>query len=362
MVMPIPFVFPHCICHPSRSIMRWKLSPLFAALLLVGLTTGCLGLKKTEVPHLVTVKKIWHGDHHNAFTDLIRFHGNWFCTFRESAAHVGGNGKIRLLTSKDGNHWESAALLSEEGIDLRDPKLSITPDDRLMLVLGGSVYQGKTLKERQSRVAFSKDGKDWTAPERVLEKGDWLWRVTWFKGKAYGIAYGSISTDAAKPNSSSGSNLKLVVSDDGKTFKLLTNLDVPDSPNESTLRFLANGDCIALVRRERGDKTAWIGTSSAPYTQWKWQSAGMQIGGPNFIELPKGHLIASGRCYDENNKARTFVGRMDLDEVQPDLILPSGGDCSYPGMVWHSGLLWLSYYSTHEGATDIYLAKIRLGK
>ena len=38
----------------------------------------------------------------------------------------------------------------------------------------------------------------------------------------------------------------------------------------------------------------------------------------------------------------------------------SGGDTSYPGLVWHDGLLWMSYYSSHEGKTSIYLARIRL--
>ena len=46
--------------------------------------------------------------------------------------------------------------------------------------------------------------------------------------------------------------------------------------------------------------------------------------------------------------------------MQSLLQLPSGGDCSYPGMVWHDGLLWLSYYSSHEGRTGVYLAKVRL--
>ena len=42
------------------------------------------------------------------------------------------------------------------------------------------------------------------------------------------------------------------------------------------------------------------------------------------------------------------------------LTLPSGGDTSYAGLVWHEGLLWMSYYSSHEGKTSIYLAKVRL--
>jgi len=39
------------------------------------------------------------------------------------------------------------------------------------------------------------------------------------------------------------------------------------------------------------------------------------------------------------------------------LILPSGGDTSYPGLVWHEDQLWVSYYSSHEEKTAIYLAR-----
>src|SRR5688572_28517770 len=102
--------------------------------------------KPVDHPALISVEKIWDVGRHNAFTDLIRYQNQWFCTFREGEHHVGGDGKIRVLVSRDGKKWESAALLEENGIDLRDPKFSITPDERLMLVIGGSVYEGKTLK------------------------------------------------------------------------------------------------------------------------------------------------------------------------------------------------------------------------
>jgi len=310
---------------------------------------------------LLSVKKIWDGAPHSAFTDLARFNNQWFCTFREADGHVRGDGRIRVLTSSDGETWESAALLSEDGIDLRDPKLSITPDDRLMLVLGGSVYEGKTLMERQPRVVFSKDGRQWTAPRRVLDKGDWLWRVTWHKGRAYGITY-NITKGIGPTNEWT---ITLVASPDGIAWRPVAKLAVPSRPNEATVRFLPNDDCIALVRREGGAsnsaKDAWIGVSSPSYTDWRWHSAGMQIGGPNFLILPSGSMVASGRQYNAKPGGnRTFVGSMTPHSVKAELVLPSGGDCSYAGMVWHEGLLWTSYYSTHEGKTAIYLAKIRL--
>ena len=43
------------------------------------------------------------------------------------------------------------------------------------------------------------------------------------------------------------------------------------------------------------------------------------------------------------------------------LELPSGGDCSYPGLYWHDDVLHVTYYSSHEGnKAAIYHAQVRL--
>ena len=85
---------------------------------------------------ILSVQKIWNKARHNAFTDLVRFRGNWFCAFREAEHHwhPHDDGKIRILTSRNGKEWTSAALIAQKGEDLRDSKLSITPDKRLMIV------------------------------------------------------------------------------------------------------------------------------------------------------------------------------------------------------------------------------------
>src|SRR5262249_49175432 len=184
---------------------------------------------RAQAQQLVSVTKIWDRAPHNAFTDLVRWRGKWYCVFREAEGHVGGDGKLRVLESADGKTWEPAALLEEQGIDLRDPHLSVTPDDRLMIVAGGSVYKGtRTLMGRQPRVAFSKDGRTWAPTRRVLAEGDWLWRVTWHGGRAYGVSYTNAGKDGA---------VKLYVSADGLKYDLITALDVPGRPNETTLRF-----------------------------------------------------------------------------------------------------------------------------
>jgi hypothetical protein len=153
-----------------------------------------------------------------------------------------------------------------------------------------------------------------------------------------------------------------VESDDGVHYRTISDFNIPNRPNEATARFLKNGDCVILIRREAGDKQAWIGFSSAPFTGWKWKPAGMFIGGPDFIVLDDGSLIAGGReVHPSPAGTSTFIGKMDLNSVTPIITLPGNGnwDCGYPGMVWHEGELWVSYYSSQDGKASIYLAKIK---
>ncbi len=325
-----------------------------------------------QEPKILEVRKIWDQGKHNAFTDLIRWRNKWYCVFREALGHVGGDGQLRVLESTDGQSWSPVGLVEEKDIDLRDPHLSITADDRLMIVAGGSVYKGtKTLLGRQPRVSFSSDGRQWTAPKRVLSEGEWLWRVTWHQGRAYGVSYNALARqtkeakEAAKSTKAVSSDpaewkLKLVGSTDGVNFDLITHLGVPGHPNETTLRFLPDGQLLAMVRREGGNTFGWLGTSRSPYKEWHWQETKHRFGGPNFICLPDGSLWGSSRLYPKAKGAKTALARMTTTSYEPVLELPSGGDTSYAGLVWHQGLLWVSYYSSHEGKSSIYLAKVQL--
>jgi hypothetical protein len=298
-------------------------------------------------PRLLGVTKIWDRAPHNAFTDLVRWRGHWYCTFREGERHVyGRDGQIRIIRSKEGTHWHAVALLAEEGVDLRDPKLSITPQGGLMLLAGGSVYDGQVLRTRQPRVACSADGQAWGPLRRILSEGEWLWRVTWHQGRAYGV-----SRDLDR-------TLGLFAGDDGRDYERLRVLDVPGEPSETTLRFTADGGAIALVRREGGSKNAWIGRSTSPYVDWHWHETGYRVGGPEFIILPNGDMWAAGRNYV--GEPVTVLSRFGPQTYDPVLTLPSGGDTSYPGLVWHEGTLWMSYYASHEGKASIYLAQIAL--
>lgn len=299
-------------------------------------------------PSIVSVARIWARAPHSAFTDLARFRGAWYCAFREAQAHAGASGRIRIIVSRDGSKWQEAALLSERGVDLRDPKLCVAPGNRLMLLMGGTAAGAG---RRQPRVSFSGDGRSWSKPRTVLSDGDWLWRVTWQRSRAWGVSY---RVERAKRWT-----VALYESTDGESFRKVHDLRVPGLPNEATVRFLPDGRMAILVRREGGDRKAWIGSSRPPYQQWRWRAAGSRIGGPNFLVLPDGTMWGAGRAYGAEGYL-TVIARMSTSSWRPVLELPSGGDCSYPGLAWYHGVLWVSYYSSHEGRAGIYLAKVRL--
>ena len=349
--------------YPMRSRLLFLTVGYLATFLIPGAAAAAAATPKLEV---VEVRKIWDRGEHNAFTDLVRWRERWWCVFRESEAHVGGDGGIRVLESADGRSWTSVALLTERDIDLRDPKLSVMPDGRLMLNCGGSVYLGtRQLKGRRSRVMFSADGRTWTAPRPILHDGEWLWRVTWHEGVAYGAAYNALVP--AKPGAPAPEwTLTIYSSRDGLDWTSVAVLPVDGHPNETTLRFQPDGRMLAWVRREAGDKFGALGVAAPPYREWTWHKGQHRLGGPNMILLPGGTWLASTREYTgakpgSTQGMRTILAQLDLQAgLTPLATLPSDGDTSYAGLVWHEGMLWVSYYSSHEGKSSIYLAQVRV--
>jgi hypothetical protein len=318
---------------------------------------SCFRVSHAEEP---TVRKIWDDAPHNAFTDLAYWRGEVYCAFREGSGHVPGtsgvDGTSRIIASEDGETWRSVGLIAANEIDLRDPKLSVTPDDRLMVVMGGSYYEGTTLLKRVPQVSFLDDPEgEFSAPETAIidpaiaTSTDWLWRVTWHEDTAYGVVY--------QPNPDAW-GLQLVSSKDGIHFDHVATLDLPGRPNETTVRFEPDGTMRLIVRNEASGGRGHYGVSDLPYTEWNWTDVPHRLGGPNILRLESGDWILGTRCYDPPG-ATTILERLS-DDGRVDRIydFPSGGDTSYPGMILLDDVLWFSYYSSHEGRTSIYLAKI----
>ena len=327
--------------------------------------------QKAIVDDSIRVTKIWDKANHNAFTDLVRYGDAFYCAFREGASHVGGpnSGKIRILRSKDGIAWDSVALLREAGLDLRDAKLSITPDNRLMVTMAGAAFDETGLvRELYPFVAFSNEPEQpFSQPQKaVLDPAitptqDWIWRVTWHKGVGYGIDY------QLKENKKDRTLLKkdawlayLLKTTDGIHYEKVAQLAIDDLPNEATVRFDNNDRMYALVRREAGDKMGVLAESAYPYQNWTYHPMRFRLGGPNFLFLTDNRLIMGSRLFEGKEMYMALFVTDLRGNVLKTIKLPSGGDTSYPGMVMYDKKLWVSYYSSHEGKTNIYLAQVPL--
>lgn len=297
-----------------------------------------------------SVVRVGESAAHNAFTDLVRWRDRWWCVYREGQAHVSPDGAIRVLVSEDGRRWSTAARLTSVRGDLRDPHVTRMPDGRLMLYGAVALPAGGAARH-QSLAWFSADGQEWSPEVPVGDPNVWLWRVVWNGPEALGVGY---DTEGER-------FVRLYASRDGRTFASRVDfLQTDPNPNEAGLAFLPDGTAVCLLRRDGQPGTAKLGRSQPPYREWSWRDLGVRIGGPQVIRLPDGRLVAGVRLHD--GAVRTSICRVDLEagRLREVVKLPSGGDCSYPGLVWHEGELWTSYYSSHEGRTMVYVARVAL--
>ena len=304
---------------------------------------------RRNAAQVTAVHRIGDSAPHSAFTDLVRYAGRWFCAFREARTHLSDDGVIRVLTSTDARTWTSAAALSRAGTDLRDPRFVPRPDGRLQLLAAAAT--GETTKTFQTVTWISGNGHAWGDPTPVGEPGIWVWRAAWHDGAMYGVGYATREPRFAR----------LYRSGDGIDLQpWVPTLFQGGYPNESGLVFDPDGTALCLLRRDRDSATAQLGRARPPYRDWQWTDLGVQVGGPTLLRLPDGRLLAGVRLLD--GEVRTAICAVDLErgDLTELVALPSGGDTSYPGLVWHDGLLWVSYYSSHEGRTCVYLAEVSL--
>ncbi len=300
---------------------------------------------------LIEVRRIWDEATHNAFTDLVRFQGDWYCAFREGETH--GNhpsGRVRVIRSAEGTDWESVGLFEWEDGDVRDAKLSITAEGNLMLTSAVYFTAAANDIDRQSVTWLTTDGEDWGSVYACISGADtWRWNTTWANGMGYNAGY--TGKDAAGT---------LYRTRDGKSWEThVENFFPGGEGNETAFVFDPDGAGYCLLR-DGPNGNGHIGVAQPPYTDWTWTDLGTRLGGPEMIRLSDGRFLAAVRLYDEN--VRTSLCWIDPDEgtMTEFLELPSGGDTSYAGLVEHGDEIWMSYYSSHEEKSIIYLARLRI--
>ena len=302
----------------------------------------------------IKVWQVYADNQHNAFTSLIRHGRHYYCAFRSGEHHVyGKDGVIKVLRSVDGRRWKEHTTLKMAGLDLRDPKLSVTPDGRIMALIGGSRYRDKELLGQKTHVSLSnKRGKKFSnpqpiqLPEDLASSFDWLWRVTWQQERGYGVLYQGGQAQTT-----------LIVTSDGIRYEEITKLALDGRPNEATIRFDQDDRMFIMHRREEGDQLGYWGVSHQPFHKWDWKPMQYRLGGPDFCVI-EGKFLAGTRMYQSSGQSVGLLVGDDEGEFEPLYEFPSEGDCSYPSFLVEEDRVLMTYYATKDGSTDIYIAVI----
>ncbi|CAG5002358.1 hypothetical protein DYBT9275_02874 [Dyadobacter sp. CECT 9275] len=314
----------------------------------------------------ISITRVWDKEQHNAFPDLIQFKDYFYITFREGANHVGNenNGKVRIIRSKNRKDWESVALFDMDAEDVREARLSLRPDGTLMAIVAAGIFKDGKYLTLAPYVSFSdKTGTHFSTPEKttfskeIAPALDWIWRITWHKGIGYGIMY-SVDYKMVDGKRVRTMYAQLLRTKDGKSYEKVPGVAINGSPNESTIRFDSHDNMYVLARRETDDQMGILAVSAFPYRTWEYHKLSQRLGGPNFQFMGKDRLVIGTRMH-EGNAASTALHVTDLKgKILKTIKLPSGGDNSYPGMVLDKKILWVAYYSSHEGKAMIYLARV----
>jgi hypothetical protein len=282
--------------------------------------------------------KIYDDGRHNAFTDVCWFQGRPYVTFRHAANHISHDGRVLVLRGdEEGRRWQTVACLWS-GWDTRDPAFLVTPEGLFCWCFFSDRRENGG---KASGYAFSADGEGWTAWQQV-EENWWYWHPEWYQGRAYCAAY-------TYPER----KVMLKQSEDGRQWFDLCLIPTPageEAPNEVAMAFRESGEMVILIRRDGGSGRPLLGRARPPYTQWELQELPVKLQGP-MIWLKGETIYISGRWYQPSGMVNTAVFRVEDGQPIPQLVLPSGGDTSYMGVVAHpegGGRFWLSYYSSHE--------------
>ena len=352
--------------HPRRVIL-----PLLATLLVASTVT------KAAAPavRVENIRRAFHNGEHNAFTDLIRWRGQFWLTFRSSAEGHGvfGTGSIVILTSADTKSWRQVHRFSVEQRDTRDPHFLIFKDR--LFVYTGAAYVGKERirgtewNAHYGYATWSMDGTTW-AKAVPLEGtyGHYIWRAAAFGDRAYLVGrrwQGHLPASGRATMQSA-----LLESDDGLRWRFRSLIQETDG-NETALLFEPDGTLRAVSRTSATH--AVLSRSRPPYESWTRETLPGYLGGPLFARWGDRYIVG-GRRRPASNPAATGTGPgqgittlMWLDESNliPFAELPSGGDNSYPGFVeLDDGRGLISWYSSHEKGADgkpitaVYLAEL----
>ncbi len=361
----------HSFCGRQLSFGRGL---ALGCLVLCGLFCGETSRAANPLVEVGNIRRVFHNGEHNAFTDLVRFQGRYYLTFRScpDGHMVHPTASIIVMVSDDAQQWKQVHRFAVTHRDTRDPHFLVFKEK--LFVYTGTWYSGETTLPRDQYdlnlhlgyAVWSNDGNQWSEPT-LLEGtfGHYIWRAATFGDKAYLCGRRKIDYEVLEKGEGRRIKSLMLESDDGLIWRKKATFQEIDG-DETAFLFRDDGTVMGVGRR--GSKNAELLVSKPPYANWKRSDLGRYIGGP-LIAKWGGRTIVGGRKLTPGVGARMSMYWLNGETLEEFAELPSGGDTSYPGFLALSdSKAIMSWYSSHEKdekgntITAIYMADLELKK
>ena len=296
---------------------------------------------------------------HNAFTDLVYWHGCFWLAYVSSPSHFASRkSRVVLLRSDDAHEWLQIRTFMVPGRDIRDPKLGKIRNQLFLYALLNRKFDPQPYT---TIVARSDDGLNWGEFEEMKPDGWLLGRPIEMDGQAwYAAAHRIDHGKAVLMKSSTGLDWKI------QSIIHAAHEEHEERADETAIHLLEDGSMLAVTRLEAGSGIfgssragTLVSVSASPFTAWTIlaQSNLTRLDGPNLFGVG-GRVYVVGRRQSRVagpfqrqgsafGKKRTalFLVQEHSGELVHLTDFPSSGDTSYAGVAICAGKVVISYYS-----------------
>ncbi|MFZ2643763.1 MAG: hypothetical protein WA117_22415 [Verrucomicrobiia bacterium] len=329
----------------------------------------------TKLPKVTVtnLRRVFHNGEHNAFTDLAKFNGKFYLTFRScpDGHMVNPTASIIILASDDSKDWKQVHRFNVPLRDTRDPHFLVFKGK--LFVYTGTWYSGPTTLDRKDYdlnkhlgyAAWTDDGAKWHSPI-MLEGtfGHYIWRAAACGDKAYLCGRRKVGFEVAPRGEGRKVESMMLESDDGLVWRKRAVFQ-EIAGDETAFLFEPDGSLLGVGRR--GSNPAQLLRSKPPYTNWDRKDLDRYVGGPLITKWGDRYVVG-GRKQVKGSGPKTSLCWLVDGQLHEFAEFPSGGDNSYPGFIELApNRALVSYYSSHEKdaagktITAIYMAELVLG-
>ena len=316
-------------------------------ILLASFACALTSIAANDLVKPIEARKVFTNGKHNAFTAMRRFKGELYLAFRAGDAHNSPTADVLVLKSKDGREWKETHRF-DFAKDDRDPQMVVT-EQRLFLYC-----PSMNGKELTTWLKYTDDGATWSGPIKIYEPQFILWKPCLHNGTFYAAAHKKDESSGGK-----GREVHFVKSADGIKWEKISTIRAGNWESETTM-FFEGDHAIAFLRQKYGSPQAQVLESDPPYVEWKSRDAGVPHFSGHSIHTFKGVTYLLSRITKPGKAFGSMIYTFANGKLTPYCELPASGDCAYLEAVEDGPNMLVSYYSTHEGTTDVYLAVVPL--